>query len=175
MSRERGPDWTVPVRLSELGRGPDPYRLQPDEGQRARIAEVLGLAALPAFSGEARLAPWHDGAEVQGRWTARVTYVCGLTLEPFDADLTGEFTVRAVPPSSPAAAPAPEGEVELDLEAEDPPDVIEGETVDLAHYLVEDLALALDPFPRKPGAVFEPPPAAGPDSAFAVLKRLKEP
>jgi hypothetical protein len=39
--------------------------------------------------------------------------------------------------------------------------------------LVEHLALDLDPFPRKPGAVFEPPPPEGPESPFAVLRVLK--
>ena len=81
-----------------------------------------------------------------------------------------------MPPSSPlAGSPEPDGEgdVELDLEADDPPDVLDAETLDLARYLVEHLALALDPFPRKPGAVFEPPVGAEPESPFAVLKALK--
>jgi hypothetical protein len=176
MSRQSGPAWSVPVRLSDVSRGPALRRLEPDEAQRKAIAAALDLAGLPAFSGEARVAPWHDGAEIEGRWTARVTYTCGVSLELFDEDLEGEFIVRAVPPSSPLAAEAaaPEGEVDLDVEADDPPDVLEGETIDLAAYLVEHLALALDPFPRKPGAVFEAPPPEGPESPFAVLKRLKE-
>jgi uncharacterized metal-binding protein YceD (DUF177 family) len=167
--------WTVPLRLSELGHEAGPRLLQPDEAQRAAIAKALGLIALPVFVGEVEASPWRDGAEVRGTWSARVTYSCGLTLEPFDADLEGAFTVRAVPPSSPLAeSSAPGADVELDLEADDPPDVLEGETLDLAAYLVEDLALGLDPFPRKPGAVFAAPEPSGPDSPFAVLKRLKE-
>jgi hypothetical protein len=176
MSKDQAPEWSVTMRLSDVGRGPAVRGLEPDEAQRAQIARQLDLVALPAFSGELRVAPWHDGAEILGRWTARVTYSCGLTLEPFDAALDGEFTVRAVPPSSPlAGSPEPdgEGEVELDLEADDPPDVLDAETLDLARYLVEHLALALDPFPRKPGAVFEPPVGAEPESPFAVLKALK--
>ncbi|HTK35954.1 MAG TPA: YceD family protein [Caulobacteraceae bacterium] len=169
-------DWSVPVRLSDVGRGPEARRLEPDEAQRKQIAAALGLAGLPAFSGEIRLVPWHDGAEIHGRWTAKVTYACGLTLEPFDEDLEGDFTVRAVPPSSPLAAEdeAAEAELDLDPEADDPPDVLEGEALDLAGYLIEDLSLSLDPFPRKPGAVFEPPNLGEPESPFAVLKRLKE-
>jgi hypothetical protein len=167
--------WSVPVRLSEVGRGPEARRLEPDEAARARIARHLDLVALPAFEAEVRLVPWHDGVELQGRWRARVTYRCGVTVEPFDDELSGEFTVRAVPAGSPLAGQAaePGQEVELDLEAEDPPDVLESEAIDLGAYLVEHLGLELDPFPRKPGAVFEAPAPETPESPFAVLRRLK--
>jgi hypothetical protein len=168
--------WSLPIRLSELAREPAVRRLEPDEATRARIARDIGVAGLPAFSAEARLRPWHDGVELEGRWKAVATYACGVTVELFDEALEGEFVIRAVPPSSPLAAPPEreEGEIELDLDSDDPPDVLEGESIDVAAYLVEHLALELDPFPRKPGAVFEPPPAEGPESPFAVLKRLKD-
>jgi hypothetical protein len=45
----------------------------------------------------------------------------------------------------------------------------------VAHYIVEHLALAIDPFPRKPGAEFEFTPPAEEESPFAVLKKLKDP
>ena len=176
MNKDRGPEWTARVRLSDVGRGPVSHRLAPDEAQRARIAADLALAGLPTFTGEFTVAPWHDGAEIRGRWTATVTYTCGLTLEPFDADLTGDFTVRVVPASSPLAGEpeaGDDGEVELDLEADDPPDVMTGDGVDLGAYLVEDLSLAIDPFPRKPGVEFDPPASGGDISPFAVLAKLK--
>jgi len=50
--------------------------------------------------------------------------------------------------------------------------VLEGDVVDLAAYVVEHLALEIDPFPRKPGAVFTPPEPEEPPSPFAVLKGL---
>lgn len=162
--------WSVPVPLSEVGRV-GPLLLDPDEATRARIARILDLVALPAFSAEVRLLPWHDGVELQGRWSARVVYRCGVTLEPFEAALTGAFTIHAVPEGSQLAEDT--DEVELDAESEDPPDVLEDDRIDVGAYLVEHLALELDPFPRKPGAVFEPPPVSEPESPFAVLRRLR--
>ena len=53
------------------------------------------------------------------------------------------------------------------------PEPIEGDVIDLGGYLVEHLSLELDPFPRKPGAVFEQPPEPGEISPFAVLKGLR--
>jgi len=51
--------------------------------------------------------------------------------------------------------------------------VLENDSIDLAAYVVEHLSLELDPFPRKPGAVFEPPAEEGSASPFAVLRKLK--
>ena len=45
--------------------------------------------------------------------------------------------------------------------------------VDLGAYVVEDLSLAIDPFPRKPGVAFEAPEQTGELSPFAVLAKLK--
>jgi len=172
MSRNQpAPPWSVPVRLSEAGRA-GPMALAPDEAARARIAETLDIAGLPAFTAEAILAPWHDGVELRGRWTARVVYRCGITLDPFEQALQGDFTVRAVPESSKLAQPESE-ELELDPDADDPPDVLEDDRIDVGAYLIEHLALELDPFPRKPGAVFELPPASEPESPFAVLLKLR--
>ncbi len=61
----------------------------------------------------------------------------------------------------------------LDPDGEDPADVLEGDQIDLAAYVVEHLALEIDPYPRKPDAVFEPPAAEPETSPFAVLLQLK--
>jgi hypothetical protein len=164
--------WNVPVRLVEAGRHGLDLTLEADEAQRAAIAKALGLAGLNAFSAEAVLKPWLDGVELSARWRASVVYTCGVTVETFDSDLSGAFTVRAVPEGSPNA-PAEEAESVFDLEADDPPDVLTEDVVDVGAYLVEHLALELDPFPRKPGAVFEPPAAETPASPFAVLREFK--
>ena len=115
---------------------------------------------------------WFDGARIDGRWRADIVQTCGVTLEAFPTALSGEFTVRAVPEGSRHAAP-PDSEVEIDVDAEDPPDVLESDVVDLGGYVVEHLALEIDPFPRKPGAVFEPPEAEPESSPFAALLKLK--
>jgi hypothetical protein len=65
--------------------------------------------------------------------------------------------------------------LELDPEADDPPDEMVNERLPLGAYVVEDVSLAVDPFPRKPGAAFEAPDAASEPSPFAVLSQLKRP
>jgi hypothetical protein len=50
-----------------------------------------------------------------------------------------------------------------------------GGTVDLGALATEFLILGLDPYPRKPGATFQPPGGASADEGpFAALAKLKK-
>lgn len=167
--------WRHVIRLSELARGPLTVTLEPDAETRAAIAKELGLVSLPALHGRMNVRPWLDGAEINGRFSAVVEQICGVTLDPFETPIEGDFLVQAVPAGSPnAPADSGGGEIEMDLEAPDPPDVLASDDIDLAGYLVEHLALEIDPFPRKPGAEFDYQPDVAEESPFAVLKRLKD-
>lgn len=166
-------DWTLPVRLHELGRGTLLIQLEPNGPERLKIAKELGLASLPALSAALTLKPWMDGVEITGRFDAVVEQVCAVSLDNFEQSLNGEIEVRAVPAGS-AQAPEPNGgEVDYDPEAPDPPDVLDGDIIDLAGYVIEHLALEIDPFARKPGVEFDYAPPEGLASPFAVLKKLK--
>jgi uncharacterized metal-binding protein YceD (DUF177 family) len=160
--------WSVPVRIDELGRGLH-RRLSADEPTRARIAKALDLEALERLDALVEVKPVFEGGRIGGRFSARVTQICGVTLEPFDSEIEGEleaaFTTREPEP------PAP-GE-ELGLGDLDTPDYVPGAEIDLGQYVVEHLALEIDPFPRKPGAVFEPPAEEAEPSPFAVLAKLR--
>ncbi|HEX5379774.1 MAG TPA: DUF177 domain-containing protein [Phenylobacterium sp.] len=149
--------------------------LEPDAAIRGQIAKDLGLESLPALTADISLKAWLDGAEISGRFDGVVEQICGVTLEAFRQPIGGEIEVRVVPAGSEhAPIESAAGEIELDPDAPDPPDVLEGDTIDLAAYLVEHLALAIDPFPRKPGAVFDYEPETREESPFAALKRLKD-
>lgn len=167
--------WDTPVRLHEV-RGPLRLKLAPDEAERAAIAKRVGLVSLPALEADVTVKPWLDGVELKGRFWATVEQVCGVSLDRFEQPVEGEIDARAVPQGSVnAGAEDPDGEVELDLEAADPPDVFANGKIDLAGYIVEHLALEIDPFPRKPGATFDYKPPEDDISPFAALKKLKDP
>jgi hypothetical protein len=165
--------WPEIASLAEARRGPLRRVLVADAPVRARIARALDLDGLHALEAELTVRPWLDGAEIEGRWRARVEQTCGVTLEPFESVLKGELRLRVAPEGSPTLGEAGDHEVDLDPEAQDPPDALAGDDIPLGAYVVEDLSLAIDPFPRKPGAVFEAPGASGPPSPFAVLAKLK--
>jgi uncharacterized metal-binding protein YceD (DUF177 family) len=118
----------------------------PDErmpvAARLMIPEVLALTCRFALRRE----PGRIVAD--GDLSARVVRDCVITLEPFATDVAERFRVHFVPEGS-----------ETD-DADDPlaPDQIPyaGSAVDLGELAVEQLALALDPYPRHPDAVLEP-------------------
>ena len=64
-------------------------------------------------------------------------------------------------------------------ETPDPPDLIVNGLFDLGALAAEFLALALDPYPRKPGVSFveTAPEAEGPESVspFAALRKIAKP
>ena len=168
-------DWTKPLRLHELSRGPVRLTLEADAAARAKIAGELGLESLPSLTADVTVKAWLDGVELTGRFRAVVEQVCSITLDPFEQPLEGQIEVRAVPSGSPHAVAEEGGEMELDPDAPDPPDVLAGDEIDVAAYVVEHLALEVDPFPRKPGAAFEFTQSTQEESPFAVLKKLKDP
>jgi uncharacterized metal-binding protein YceD (DUF177 family) len=160
--------WSAPVRLEDLGRGLE-RRLVADEAARTRIARVLGLEGLKVLEAEVEVRPGFEGGVVSGRIHAEVVYLCGVSLDPFESAIDADFEARF---STRAPEPTPAGE-ELGLAHLDTPDFVAEGVIDLGAYVVEHLALEIDPFPRKPGAVFEPPDVEAEPSPFAELAKLK--
>ncbi len=164
--------WPLMVKLAEVDRKDQRLTVQADEAVRRRIVKLLNLSSLDRFEATVRLASWLDGATLRGDWSADLAQTCGITLEPLPATLSGAFDIRVLPPESPNA-PVNDPDAVIDPDADDPPDVLESHDVPVGDYLVEHLALELDPFPRKPGAVFEPPEPTGVISPFSALKDFK--
>jgi uncharacterized metal-binding protein YceD (DUF177 family) len=162
------------IKLHEVARGPVRVQLAADADQRAQIAKLLKLESLPAFTVDITVKPWLDGAEIVGAFKAVVEQVCSVSLDNFEQPLSGQIELRLVPRGSPHAAEEDAAEVEYDLAAPDPPDILDSDDIDVAAYAVEALALEIDPFPRKPGAEFEFEPPPEEESPFAILKALKD-
>jgi hypothetical protein len=159
--------FTRPMRVSGLGDAAVERLVEADSAECARLADLFGLPAILALRGDFVLT--HErggviGAGLRLRLRARVRQVCVVSLEEFDADVRESVALRFVP-----AARVKEGvEVELDPETLEGPDEIfyGGDVIDLGGVLAEQLALALDPYPRKPGAVL----AAGVEEVAEVSK-----
>ena len=165
--------WKLPVPVAELPAQGRDYELIPDSAERESLARRAGVKAVPAFSANLQVVPdGRGGASVDGALRASVTQTCVVTLEEFDNLIEEPISVRFAPPET--ITGDPDGLVDID--GDDPPDPLVGGALDLAAVVGEFLALAVDPYPRKPGAVFEPPaePSAGKGSPFAALEKLKD-
>ena len=155
--------YSEPVRLHLIPAGVS-RRLEPDAATRNRIARALDLASLDSFAADVKLEPTAAGWRLSGRVVASLAQTCGITLEPLPVEVDTRF-------SFPLAEAVDEDSEEIVITLDDEsPDLIENGQVDLGQYAVEQLALQLDPFPRKPGAEFVQPPEPAEISPFAVLK-----
>jgi hypothetical protein len=122
---------------------------------------------------------------VSGRLSATVGQNCVVTLEPLVNEVEEDIDLSFAPPSPPVERKAGEdkagGDGALEAACEPPqrswngPEPLVGGVVDLGALATEFLILGLDPYPRKPGAVFEAPQEVKPDPGpFAALAGLKE-
>ena len=155
-----------PVRLNQIPGGVT-RTLEPDAAARTRIARALDLASLNAFVAEMSLKPANEGWRLSGRVRASAVQTCGLSLEPLPVEIDSPFSITLSESVEP-----PTDEIVISVE-DDSPDLIEDGRIDLGQYAVEQLALCLDPFPRKPGAEFVQPEEPAEVSPFAVLRTLQ--
>jgi len=172
--------WQVPVTVEnipvESGRH---FDLIADASVRAAVAVIAGLRDLPrlqaSFDVKRRGA---GGLHVTGTVSATVGQNCVVTLEPLANDVEEAVNLVFVPQQAPALHAGRNGgnnETEAkprDVKWDDPEPLI-GDVVDLGALATEYLIVGLDPYPRKPGAVFEAPPDRKPEeSPFAALAKL---
>ena len=158
--------YSEPVRLHQIGAGLK-RTLEPDAETRARIARTLDLASLDRLTAEINLRPDAVGWRLDGRLVADLAQTCGITLEPLPTTIDEAFSATF---AEAADGDAEEVVVSLDDES---PDQVENGQIDLGQVVVEQLALRLDPFPRKPGAEFVQPEEPAEISPFAALKALR--
>lgn len=166
--------WNVPLAISEVSEAGRHIDLVADAQARAAVAKLAGLAALPRLEASFDVTRrGRSGLHVVGRVSATVVQTCVVTLEPLENEVDEEIDVAFVPAAASSVEDYNSGEVEVPLE--DAPEPLVGNTVDLAAIATEFLILGLDPYPRKPDAVFEAP-SVGDDSAhpFAALAEFKK-
>jgi uncharacterized metal-binding protein YceD (DUF177 family) len=172
MSNEMSEVFSRKMRLGGIGEAVQRH-IEADDAECAALAALFGLPGIAAVSGDFALRHERRGiiaATLSLR--ARLTQICVITLEPFDATIHETTELRFVP----AAGISEAGEFLLDAETLESPDEIPyaGESIDLGAVLAEQLALSLDPYPRKPGATLPPEAADEPETAFSILRGRKE-
>lgn len=172
--------WSVPVRRDNVPDGGLHFDLVADEATRTAIAALAGLRALPHLAASFDVARRGGGLAVIGEVAASVVQSCVVTLEPVEDDVREPVDLVFVPePTAPRHAGRNDDDDDdiapIDPEAADEPETLVGGVVDLGAIATEFLLLGLDPYPRKPGAVFEAPngddAGTGPFAALAALKK----
>ncbi len=144
---------------------------------RAALAEIAGLREISSARASFDMSLRHDGrVHVTGEVKARIGQTCVVTLDPIENDIDEKVDLvfapeEQIPLLDDLAEDAGGGEGELP----EPPEPIVNGVIDLGRLAADVLFLAIDPYPRKPGAIFESHIAAADpeDHPFAALKTLQ--
>jgi uncharacterized metal-binding protein YceD (DUF177 family) len=175
-----GPNpWSAPVVVAQIPEAGLHRDIEADGTVRDALARAAGLRGVEAARASFDLTPGrNDSVHVRGTVTARVGQVCVVSLDPIENEVVEEIDVLFVPESQvPALADSVDDNDEsAGREMPDPPEPIINGTIDLGRLATDALFLGLDPYPRKPDVVFEPPSIADDpeDHPFAALKALKD-
>jgi hypothetical protein len=141
------------------------------------MAEVAGLREIMSASASFDMTPKSGGRiHVTGHVIARIGQTCVVTLDPIENEINEPVDLMFAPPEQiPNLSDLVDEATRSDTEIPDPPEPIINGVIDLGRVATDALFLAVDPYPRKPDAVFEPPvEAADPeDHPFAALKALR--
>jgi uncharacterized metal-binding protein YceD (DUF177 family) len=168
------PEFSRRIPVSRIGAAGTEQVIEANAAELRALSERLQLPAIASLFCRFHLQPplrGHIAAEAELR--AELTQICVVTLDPFESTVAERFALRFVP----------EGSEKDDMDPETPDEVpYDGDTIDIGEAAAEQLALALDPYPRKPGVALpqeaEPQEAGETSSSdkpnpFAALARLR--
>jgi len=158
--------------------------------ERDRLANRFGLVSIERLSAEIILTPEKGGKliRLKGTFSALITQNCVVNLEPFESTI--EETLERVfdPTLMEEETPGESPEGDFEFKHQDPPEPAGDGIIDVGEAVAEQLALEIDPFPRKPGVSsgnFTTDPEAavalstenaktGKNGPFAALEDLKK-
>ena len=153
--------------------------IEADPSARQAIAEVAGLREVTDARASFDLRHRSGGqVHVAGRVQAKIGQTCVVSLDPIESEIDEAVDLIFAP----SAQSLPRNDLEegdggddRPIETDDQPEPIVDGVIDLGRLATDVLFLAIDPYPRKEGAVFEPQVAAADpeDHPFAALRALK--
>lgn len=157
------------------------FDLHPNFDERQSIAGFMGIEALDQMRFKGHVQPRRKTEwRLEARLTAAVQQACVVTLAPVPATIDQTIVLELLP--LPAGTEPIEIEVGPDEDDDDGPDFFE-DRIDVGAIALEQLALALDPYPRAADAELEAAQFTGPGMApltdadlkpFAKLASLKD-
>jgi uncharacterized metal-binding protein YceD (DUF177 family) len=174
---EKSDPWRVPIVVAQIPETGLHRDIDADPAIRRAVADVGGLREVLLVQASFDLTPTSGGRfHVAGHVRARIGQTCVVTLEDIESDIDEPIDLIFAPPEQiPQMSALVDEAEEGDEEVPDPPEPIENGMIDLGRVATDALFLAVDPYPRKAGAVFERVvEAADPeDHPFAALRALQ--
>ena len=174
---EKPDPWRVPIAVAQIPETGLHRDIEADQAIRNAVADVGGLREVLSVQASFDVTPVRGGRfHVAGQVRARIGQTCVVTLEEIENDIDEPVDLIFAPSEQVPQMAALVDEAEAsDEETPDPLEPIDNGMIDLGKVATDALYLAVDPYPRKPGARFEPMvEATDPeDHPFAALRALK--
>lgn len=176
-----GPDpWRAPVTVAHIPDTGLHRELEASAAERQAMADLAGVHEILSAQASFDVVPKSGGrVQVTGHVRARVGQTCVVTLDPMESQIDEEVDLIFAPEAEVRrlADLIEEGQDDKEPpEVADPPEAIVNGIIDLGRIATDALFLAIDPYPRKPGVVFEAEVTAldPEDHPFAALKALQD-
>lgn len=157
MRHDEKPAFSFPVKVGHISANAVAIHVEANEAERKALADTWNILGVELLEADLQVARWKkDGVKVKGSIKAKVVQACVVTLDPVEALIEEDVESIFVPEGSRLARIAANdtGEMVLDPDGPDIPDVFTGDTIDIGEMVSEQVALAIDPYPRKPDATF---------------------
>jgi uncharacterized metal-binding protein YceD (DUF177 family) len=170
------PEMSRPVRIDQISSKGTDMTITASPDERKALADRFDLVEISALEAVVTLKAIAGGSMVRlsASIKARLVQTCVVTLEPIDAEVDTRFSMTFG-----GGTEDDGGEIDLSIDDEDPPEPIIDGAIDVGEAIAEHLALAIDPFPRKPGTAYvgveiEAPEPETKPNPFAALARFHE-
>lgn len=174
---DAGPEFSRIVNLNHLGEDEMQLDLRATAGECAALARRFGLVAITGLRASGGLRRSGEG-RVRLRVTleAEVTQTCVVTLDPVAIRIEEDLDILFEPMRRASAV------IDIAFDPTSDREPLTGDSLDLGEVIAEELAVSLDPYPRKPGVAVDigpggsggrgrEPPSGGPFEALAALRR----
>lgn len=174
--RQPAPEFSRIVDVSSIGDRPVVHEISATPAERAALVGRFGLHGLGELTASLTLRRRAGRLiELQGAFRAELEQVCVVTLDPVPASISGSFRQTYSPDLAQEAA----GEVVVSLDdEEDDFEPLVGDRIDIGEAVAQQLAVSLDPYPRRPDATLPSAYSQGEadtaqEGAFAKLASLR--
>lgn len=141
-------EFSRPFYVSELKSKAKTKKISADENERKVLAKYFNVVAVEEFSAILKIIPLNNQIQINGQVKAKIVQNCVITLEEIKNEIVQEVNVL-FDSQAPRSA-----NHNFSLEEEDPPEKIANGIIDLGAVASEQILLAIDPYPRKEGVIF---------------------
>lgn len=168
--------FSYPLKVADLPQQQQRYNIEASAEQLSELEEILKVPAANALKAEISLKKDYNSGilHVFGHIRCTLTFESVVSLEMFKQEYDFDFELVYDTKATPESQHQDEEDWTDEL-----PDVIIGGEIDLADVAIEQIALQIDDYPRRPGEDFNFNPEFDPEekiavNPFEILAKLKK-